>query len=434
MYAPRVQYFGIFPMPPAYTGIPHIFQQLVMSEMIVFPNLCSLDVDIYKELLPCTRILFTPKIRSFGAMIGGLGFQPSRLAQMLFDSVPWTMPALQNLTIQCSIVQGHSLRLPILRACQGLSMTLTGLEIEGCKIELKDVVDLLSKAQCLTFLAIEISDSPLPMRSLRPTAEISTIKLQVGALIIAAKLMEAVSMATVNNFHAITESVPHPDLYGLGRALQQSLSIEALEILTIDWRGTSPQTVLSTITGASFVPLLAFHKLHYVVVRSFSRTNALSFDLESAILHRMISSWPHLRHLEFLRSLPYDAWTPGLKVKPDLFDLLKGWKRLDFLGLDFDFACDASALDAGFSTPEQRSDILIYVGFSTVAQPKILAAILSDNFRGLRIITQFGQSEVHLKAWNDVNECLKIMDVLRQQERRRRPGSDNVEVFDLPAL
>ena len=413
--------------------------------MLALPHLTSLETDLHPEVLPCIGTLLTPKIERFKVRAGVLGEPSGTHAQHLLESLPAISPALQSLVIEHSgwtgADTGGYLASSIIKASEGLSATLSRLDVVECVIETTAVRHLLSMTQSLVYLAVRISassESSLLACAVTSCRSLQRLALRVENLGTAAEFMETVRMDNVHNFHAITKSDPGPNLVRLGKALQRSIGAAKLENVAVDWDAVSDRVAVSTIPARqSFAPFLPFNRLESFIIRSTAKSH-LSIDLDSDTLRKMVFSWPHLRYLNIVRTMPYGTWVPGLKFKPDLIDLLAGCPNLNSIALDFDFTCDAEQLLTGPPLHQHQSLVHLNVGYGVVQKPKLLAAILSDTFPKIVVHSKwFGWTDEGVyngRVWAEVDECLRVMSVLRQQERSRMPGGSSIKEIDISRL
>jgi len=395
--------------------------------MLVLPNLVSLDIGLIPQLIPYIPNLLSATVAAFHTVLYDYEEDETseRLSLTLIDSLPTFAPRLRVLGLSSSsFLKPFSLSKSMLRACKSLSASLTKFTSQDCVVMMHDVLDLLSNADSLTFLSVNLSNSSIPIPHDRVCADIRVLDLRVDAIRVAAELMEALSTKRLNSFKVVTRSNPINTIQRLGLALEASCSVTELNEVFITWftdRPSQPTDRQYAVSDTSLEPFLAFHRMSSFSIVHFRR---LSFDLSVQFVRRLATSWPCISYLSLASNKPCGTWVSKVKLVPDLVDLISGCSQLQHLGLDVDFTCDDNMLL--FCPPQSvKRSIFLPVGYAIVSKPKLLAAILSAFLPGVTIAQSWNARKVeeakNYNAWIEVHECLDMMNAVRSQERTWLP-------------
>jgi len=402
------------------------------------PNLTSLNMNMEMVLLPYMRMLLTPKLTKLSTRLDYPENEAEedlyeRLAQSLLSSLPITSPNLQHLELKVYSDVPYVVSPPTLIACQGLCASIQSLILPECCFDINEVLEILGNASALTSLDVGLSSSSSNHGS-KIITNLKSLVIHVETQHSALDFIEGVSLVHLNTMHVLVTSCsdsPSHSVLRFSAAVLQSCNVSQLSQFTLDWELATETQFSPIIVEQSIASFLPFHKMKSFRIGILEPTSheSLLFNITPDFWHRMMTSWPRLTDLDLQSVNPPSHWVPKLKLTTDLVNLITTCSELCSVKVDFDFDCEAEQLLSSRpcrlqALPKEVSVIYIQVRKAIAKKPKLVAAILSDStVLNVRIRSDWlGSSEDemrHRREWEDVNECLSVLTMLRKREHAR---------------
>ena len=388
--------------------------------MLVLPSLVSLDIGLHHDVVFFIPALLSPKITTFITAIPWIEDEDEflRLSLTLMESLPGITPNLQIFTMSPQIESGtpKSFFASSLRALQGLSASLTSISAPQCMFTFQNVLQLLSNTDSLTFLSIGISNSSVPTVRLGPVySQARTLELNVDLIGLAVKLVEALSLKCVTRLGFFVGPISNDKVRRLALAVEGSCDAAALRDVSINVCRDSLQKTAAhpLVSDHALIPFLTFPNMTCFVIQSYTGIHVLLFELSPQFVRKMKTSWPKLYRLNLLRNKPFGTWVPDVKLVPDLLSLMSGCPKLCHIGLDLDYTCGEDLLYTAKLPPSIDRVVTIETGHAPVAEPELLAAILSGCLPNAKTIYLWSLET----KWTEFQRWFKMMKAVRLQER-----------------
>lgn len=422
---------------------------MLVSGMIKLPNLRTMDMVIMPDNIKLANYLWTflnPKFVSLSVHVFTGSIGAHRMLQALVESLPLECPGIEKLVISAhrdgrEDASGWQFSDSLARASIGLASTLTTLITEHTPFDTSTLLLVLSKTNYVTSLRAVLASGQTDSESARdrvPT-ELQILALDVEDIQSGINLLKQIHSPNLHTIMLRIFSAPRSDIQDLGIALLDSGCSALLTSVTVTWgrkeieeQGPAgPESAV--ISKDMLAPFLRFSHIQTFSISDMQKE--LAFDFPSSFLQDISRAWPELESLKLSRPSKWDFWRPNTKLA-DLFDFIVALPELEILRFDVDFDCNDEEYISNHPYPTYThppSNVSLNVGFSTARHPTVIAAVLSELFREIRVNSSW---VMHLSddedeeavgnhnAWEEMQASLEVLTRVRLLERYR--------VFEMP--